>query len=229
MTGRAKATEPPGSPRPRRDRPLHAAPASVPWWRTKRGRTLLEIPVLVLIALVVTIAFKAFVAQAFYIPSASMEPQLREHDRVLVSRTSYRLHEPRRGDIIVFPSPTAPPDDPGFVRGLIDDVLDTVALGNRGDEEIIKRIIGLPGEHVEGRDGGVLIDGRPLIEPYLPAGTVTSDFDPVLVPDGEVFVLGDNRGNSHDSRFADFGTIEIDSIVGRAIARIWPPGRTAFL
>ncbi len=209
---------------PRRARPLHAAPARSPRWKQ-----LAEIPVLIVVALVVTLVFKAWVAQAFYIPSGSMEPQLREHDRVLVSRTAYRLHEPNRGDIVVFPSPTEPAEDDGILEGLVDDVLDTVALGDRGDDELIKRVIGLPGEVIEGRDGHVVIGGRPLVEPYLPPGTVTSDFGPMVIPDGEVFVMGDNRTNSHDSRYADVGTIEIDSIVGRAIARIWPPSRTAFL
>lgn len=211
-------------PRQRRDRPLVAAPE-----RPARWKQVAEIPLLIVIALVVTLVFKAWLAQAFYIPSASMEPQLKEHDRVLVSRTAYRLHEPRRGDIVVFPSPAAEEDDEGLVEGLVDDVLDTLALGDRGDEELIKRVIGLPGEVIEARDGRVHIDGRPLHEPYLPDGLRTEDFAPVQVPEGEVFVMGDNRGNSHDSRFADFGTIEIDSIVGRAVARIWPPSRTAFL
>jgi signal peptidase I len=185
--------------------------------------------VLVAVALVVTLVFRAWLAQAFYIPSASMEPQLRQDDRVLVSRTAYRLHEPRRGDIVVFPSPAAPADDEGLVEGIVDDVLDTLAIGERSDEDLIKRVVGLPGEIVEGRGGRVLVDGRALVEPYLPEGTRTSDFGPVAVPGDEVFVLGDNRGNSHDSRFSDIGTIEIDSLVGRAIARIWPPSRAAFL
>lgn len=172
---------------------------------------------------------KAVVAQAFYIPSASMEPQLRERDRVVVSRTAYRLHEPRRGDIVVFPSPAVPAEREGVVEGLVHDVLESVALRAPGDRELIKRVVGLPGETIEGRGGQVLIDGRRLVEPYLAASVVTSDFGPVGISDGHVFVLGDNRSNSHDSRFSDIGTIEVDTIVGRAIARVWPPTRTAFL
>jgi signal peptidase I len=180
-------------------------------------------------ALVVTLLVKGFLAQAFYIPSASMEPQLREHDRVLVSRTAYRLHDPRRGDIVVFPSPAAPPEDHGLVEGLVDDVLTAVALRDPGDRDLIKRIVALPGETIEARGGQVLIGGRLLEEPYLPDTVSTGDFGPVVVPQGSVFVLGDNRSNSHDSRFPDIGPIEVDTIVGRAVARIWPPGRTAFL
>jgi signal peptidase I len=94
-------------------------------------------------------------------------------------------------------------------------------------EEFIKRVIALPGETVEGRDGAVWVDGARLVEPYLPPGTVTGDFAPVKVGDGQVWVMGDNRGNSSDSRV--FGTVDVDTIVGRAILRIWPPPRIAFL
>jgi signal peptidase I len=172
---------------------------------------------------------KAFLAQAFYIPSASMEPQLRERDRVVVSRAAYRLHDPRRGDIVVFPSPAVPAEDEGLPRRLANDVLESVGLRDPGDRELIKRVIGLPGETVEGRSGVVLVDGRRLVEPYLAPAIATGDFGPVLVPAGHVFVMGDNRPNSHDSRFPDIGPISVDTIVGRAIARVWPPGRTAFL
>lgn len=171
---------------------------------------------------------KTFAAQAFSIPSASMEPQLHVGDRVVVSKLAYRFHEPNRGDVVVFDSPTAPPPDDGaFPGNVLRDVLEGVGLRRPGDEELIKRIIALPGETIEARDGKVFIDGRELVEPYLPAGTVTSDFAPRTVPEDMVWMMGDNRGNSMDSR--SFGFVEEDSIVGRAIARVWPPGRTAFL
>ena len=181
------------------------------------------------VALVVTLLVKAFLAQAFFIPSASMEPQLKVHDRVIVSRTAYRLHAPHRGDIVVFPSPAAPPRHHSLIGGVVQDLLDTVALGDRSDDELIKRVIGLPGDIVEGRDGHVVIDGRYLVEPYLSSSVRTDDFGPVTVPKDRVFVMGDNRTNSHDSRFSDIGPIKIRSIVGRAIARVWPFTRTAFL
>jgi signal peptidase I len=195
----------------------------------RRLPALVELPLLLLAAIIVTLVVKAVLAQAFYIPSESMEPQLRERDRVIVSRTAYRLHDPHRGDIIVFPSPAVPAEDEGLVEGLVHDVLESVALRDPGDRELIKRVIGLPGDTIEGREGRVWIDGRRLIEPYLTAGVFTSDFGPLEVPAGHVFVMGDNRTNSHDSRFPDIGFIDIDTIVGRAIARVWPPHRTAFL
>jgi signal peptidase I len=197
--------------------------------RPSHLRRWIELPILVVVALVVTLLVKGLLAQAFFIPSASMEPQLMVHDRVIVSRTSYRLHDPHRGDIVVFPSPAATPTRHGLIGGLVQDLLDTVALGDRSDDELIKRVIGLPGDVVEGRDGHVVIDGKTLREPYLTASVRTDDFGPVTVPKGRVFVMGDNRTNSHDSRFDDIGPIKITSIVGRAIARVWPPGRAAFL
>ena len=105
---------------------LHAAPR-------RKTPAILELPLLVIAALVVTLVVKALFAQAFYIPSDSMEPQLEQHDRVVVSRTAYRLHDPNRGDIVVFPSPTAAPEDHDLVDGVVDDVLDTLAIGDRGD------------------------------------------------------------------------------------------------
>ena len=206
-------------------RPLSAAPV-----RARRSLPLyLEIPLLVVVALLVTLAVKSVVAQAFYIPSASMEPQLREGDRVVVSRLAYRLHDPRRGDIVVFPSPAVAPEDRGGLTGVFDDVLESLALRDPGDRDLIKRVVGLPGETVEGRDGTVWIDGHRLDEPYLAETTITGDFGPLQIPEERVFVLGDNRTNSHDSRFPDIGPIDVDTIVGRATHRIWPPWRAAFL
>ena len=157
-----------------------------------------------------------------------MEPQLEVGDRVLVSRTAYRLHDVHRGDIIVFPHPDSAPDDDPIIQRVAKDLLEAVAISRPDEDELIKRIVGLPGETVDAADGHVVIDGRRLVEPYLPEGVVTDvPGGPVTVPEGHVFVMGDNRANSSDSRV--IGTIEIDSIVGRAVARIWPPDRTAFL
>jgi signal peptidase I len=192
------------------------------------ARTIAELPALLVVAIALTFLVKALVAQAFFIPSGSMEPQLNVGDRVVVSRTAYRLHEPRRGDVIVFDSPkAAPAKHVGFPLNAINEVLETIAVKRPPDSELIKRVVGLPGERVEGRDGHVFIDGRLLGEPYLDADVTTSDFGPVKVPAHHLWVMGDNRSNSADSRV--IGTVDIDAVVGRAIARVWPPGRTAFL
>lgn len=180
---------------------------------------------LVAIALLVAIVVRAFIAQAYYIPSASMEPQLKIDDRVVVSRLSYDLHSIHRGDIVVFKAPPTLDKDHGngsWLRSI------GAALGLVEDHTVlIKRIIALPGETVSGRDGHVYISGEMLVEPYLPRGTFTSTFGPVTVPPGDVWVMGDNRGDSEDSRY--FGPIPEHTIVGRATWKVWPPWRTSFL
>jgi len=156
----------------------------------------------VLIALIV----RNFVMQSFQIPSASMNDTLQEGDRVLVNRLSYRLHDINRGDVIVFDRPDSAPAAPG------------------DPDDLIKRVVGLPGEEIQTIDGVVRVDGQPLHEPYLAPGVRTTGLeDPLRVPDDEVFVMGDNRGNSSDSR--SIGTIPADSVAGRAFAIIWPLSR----
>lgn len=198
--------------------------------QTSRLRVALEIPILVVFAAIIAVLVKTFIAQAFFIPSASMEPQLESGDRVVVSRLAYRLHEPRRGDVVVFhdPEQVAEGDDDSFIVWRFGrDALEAVGLVRPDERELIKRVVGLPGETVEGRDGVVHIDDRPLFEPYLPESVVMADFPATTVPDDHVFVMGDNRTNSKDSRVV--GPVPLDSILGRAIARIWPPGRLAYL
>lgn len=193
------------------------------------GRVATEAALLVFLAVVVALALNAFVVQAFVIPTASMAPQLSEGDRVIVSRLSYRLHDPNRGDIVVFHDPNAPAEDRPLPQRLVFAVLEALSLTRPPEQEVIKRVIGLPGERVEARNGTVLIDGRPLREPYQPAGATTTDFGPLAVPEGHFFVLGDNRANSLDSRSPAVGAVPHDAIVGRATHRIWPPARMAFL
>ncbi|MBK5223833.1 MAG: signal peptidase I [Acidimicrobiia bacterium] len=177
--------------------------------RRRRGplRNLIEWLVVIGGALAVALVIKTFLFQAFYIPSESMEPTLTDGDRVLVNKLSYDIDDLSRGDVIVFERPpNEPPDE-------IDD--------------LIKRVIGLPGEVVEGIDGRVVVDGVALDEDYLGPGVATHPFAPILVPEGRLFVMGDNRGNSRDSRF--FGPIDDDLIVGRAFVKVWPIGRVGWL
>jgi signal peptidase I len=157
-------------------------------------------------ALVVALVIRTFLLQAFWIPTASMVPTLHEGDRVLVNKLSYDLHDVNRGDIVVFERPEASRDDHPE-----DDIKD-----------LIKRVVALPGETIEAREGIVYIDGRLLDEPYLAEGTTTDSLPETEVPEGHVFVMGDNRGNSQDSRV--FEAIDEDLIVGRAFMRIFPLG-----
>jgi signal peptidase I len=184
---------------------------------------------MVAVAILLAFLVKGLFAQAFFIPSESMYPQLTKGDRVVVSRLAYDVHDPRRGDIIVFdsPEPAPPRSKGGFPGRFIGEVLQAVALKAPDDTELIKRVIGLPGETIEGRQGTVYINGGALAEPYLVPGVITRDFGPTVVPENELFVMGDNRDNSKDSRF--IGTIPMKNIVGRAVARVWPPTRVAFL
>ncbi len=165
-------------------------------------RQALEWGAVVIGALLAALLIKTFLFQAFSIPSASMTDALGVGDRVLVNKVSYRFGELDRGDIIVFHKPAN--------------------AGPSETEEFIKRVIGLPGEQLELIDGVIHIDGRPLEEPYLRRGTVTRELAPQTVPDGYVFVMGDNRVISRDSR--SFGPIPIDDIVGEAFLRLWPLG-----
>lgn len=151
-------------------------------------------------ALIVAFVVKTFLIQAFYIPSSSMEDTLLIGDRVLVNKLSYDFGDVERGDIVVF---ERPPQD----------------TGNPDIKDLIKRVIALPGETVELRNGEVFIDGRRLQEPYLDANDGAT-VEPREVPAGHYWVMGDNRGQSKDSRF--FGPIPEDLIVGRAFVRIWP-------
>lgn len=181
--------------------------------RQKRSalRNAIEWVVVIVGAVIVAVVVKTFLVQAFYIPSASMVPTLAENDRVLVNKISYDLGDVERGDIVVFHRPDTWPADQ--------------------IEDLIKRVIALPGERVSTEDGHVLIDGEPLEEPWLLATVRTDPFldtsgcggpDGCVVPEGELFVLGDNRGNSAASNY--YGPIPFEEVVGRAFLRVWPLG-----
>jgi signal peptidase I len=199
-----------------------------------------ELPVLLLVAVVAAFLVRTFVFQAFFIPSPSMGcagPACPVHtleidDKIVVSKLSYRLHEPHRGDVVVFACPPAAscvnrPTSSNAIARAVRFVGERVGVVPPSTEDYIKRVIGLPGETVEGRLGRVYVDGRLLDEPYLTDRVVTSDFGPVIVPPDDLWVMGDNRQNSGDSRV--FGPIQKHSIVGRTVLRLLPVRRTAFL
>jgi len=197
-------------------------------------RTVREGAVLVAVAVLVAFLVKTFVAQAFYIPSPSMVPYLKINDRIVVSKLSYDLHPVQRGDVVVFKAPPSqqplqlPDTSPTVVRWL-RDVGTAIGVVAPSTEDYVKRVIGLPGDVVEARGGRVYVNGRLLAEPYLPRGDLTSDFGPVVVPAGRLWVLGDNRGDSCDSRCFPEGAIPASSVIGRAVVRVWPFGHLSFL
>ncbi len=148
------------------------------------------------VALILTLVIRHFIVESFVVRGSSMEPTLHDGQRLLVSKFSFRFFEPERGDIIIFRSPIDPRDD------------------------LIKRVIAVPGEKIEVARGQAYVQGQPLAEPYI-SSPDNSMVLPLVVPEGKLFVMGDNRPNSEDSRF--FGFIPQTSIKGKAVVVWWPP------
>ena len=171
----------------------------------KKGGGVVEYLVILVVSFALVFGFvRPFVMEAFWIPSGSMIPTLQINDRVLVNKFIYRFTEPERGDIVVFESV------------------------ENSEQDLIKRVVGLPGDKIAVRGGKVYLNGEPQKEPYtnekLPD---LSSFAKTTVPKNHVFVMGDNRGNSQDSRV--FGPLPKKNIEGEAFLRFWPPGRIGLL
>jgi signal peptidase I len=184
------------------------APAPAPPERKRKSvRVAIEWGAILVVAVLAAVLIRSFVVQPFYIPSGSMEPTLNVGDRVLVNKLSYDVHAVHRGDIVVFKKPPS----------------DTTP----GVKDLIKRVIGLPGENISGRDGHVFINGHELAEPWLPKGVTTAPFPTTVIPPGDYFMMGDNRGDSADSRI--IGPIPKGLFIGRAFLRVWPLSRIGTL
>ncbi len=153
-------------------------------------------------AVIIALVINLFLAQATQVYGQSMEPNLHHSQRLVVEKVSYHFHGPRRGDVVVLKS------------------------SKHDSELLIKRVVGLPGERVEIHDGLVYIDGVPLAEPYLTQRT-GGHIEPIVVPPLHVYVLGDNRSFSNDSR--SFGPVPLENIVGRAWISYWPLNQTGFV
>jgi signal peptidase I len=176
---------------------------------TRRHRALLDWAVVIIVALLVAFVVRTFVLAHFVVDGTSMFSTLHDDDRVFVNKLSYRLHDPNRGDVVVLHQ------DSGA-----------------SERDLIKRVIALPGETIEVQNCQVIIDGQALEEPYLDPEVVTpgncgGDLAPVLVPEDHVFVMGDNRGGSQDSRA--LGPIEEEELVGRAFVVFWPQSHWQWL
>jgi len=205
VRGAGGSGPPGGGPPPGPGSPLPAQPGGKPARPAHRSsglRSAVEWAVIIAVALLGALLIRTVLFQAFFIPSASMDPTLKVHDRILVNKLSYRLHPVHRGDIVVFKrSPN---------------------MAEQGIKDLVKRVIGLPGETIQSApDGQVEIDGHILAEPYLVPGiNMGPPITKQIIPAGEYFVMGDNRDDSADSRV--FGPIKRSQIVGRAFILIWP-------
>ena len=201
----------------------------MPFWQ--------ELPLLLLIALCLALLIKTFLVQAFFIPSGSMENTLRISDRVLVNKLIYDVRDPQRGEVIVFRgtdswAPEGPPiiQANGPVQRAARGLGELVGLAQPNERDFVKRVIGLPGDTVRCCDaqGRVTVNDRPLDEPNVFDNTPLAQrpFGPVNVPAGRLFVMGDHRHVSADSRqyLEDRwqGTVPVDQVIGRAFVKVWP-------
>lgn len=212
----------------------------------KKGSFWRELPILVVTALVLTFLIQTFLARVYLIPSASMEQTLHgcsdcSNDRVLVDKISYRFSDPAPGDVVVFRGPdswvgsaefSSPEPDNVVLRGL-QDAASLIGLAPPDERDFVKRVIATEGQTVQCCDerNRVLVDGEPLVEPYvyLKGGVPQDGFAPVTVPEGHLWVMGDNRNNSADSRrHVDDprnGTISVENVIGEARLIVLPPSR----
>jgi signal peptidase I len=234
--------EHPGDPSQTREPPLSAKPDPKRKQATAPGSLWKELPVLIVIAILLAILLKTFLVQAFFIPSGSMENTLQVGDRVMVNKVVYHLRDIKRGDVVVFDgldsfSPEvviAPPTNP--VAKALTWFEDLVGFAPASEKDFIKRVIGIPGDRVACCDAGgrVTVNGVALNEPYLYPGNTPSDqpFD-ITVPAGRLWVMGDHRAESSDSRAhlgdPGGGTVPEDQVIGRAFVVIWPVGHWSWL
>jgi signal peptidase I len=217
------------------------APAGAPPPRRSPFAFFRELPVLIVIAFGLALAIKTLLLQAFYIPSASMEPTLHgcpgcSGDRVLVNKLAYRFREPDRGEIVVFVTGQQSAERKSVLRRISDTFTEGLGVTRPKDTDFIKRVIGLPGETIQIKEGAVTIAPAGggasfrLEEPYLADQRDLSPFGPYTVPEGRYFLMGDNRANSSDSRVNSFGgicpsapcAVPKGRLVGKAFVRIWP-------
>lgn len=202
----------------------------------RRKRSFLhEFPVLVVVALVVSLFIKTFLVQFFFIPSGSMENTLQIDDRVAVNRLPFISNNIKRGDVVVFRDPdnwlpAADTESAPLVIAKAKAALVAVGiLPNPAKQYLVKRVVGVAGDHIIccNNTGKITVNGKEMVEPYIYAGNVPSDmnFD-VTVPKGKLWVMGDHRGASADSRYhqedINKGFVPVNRVTGRVLAVIWP-------
>ena len=209
------------------------------------GAAVKEVVIVLAMALALSFVVKTFLIQAFYIPSESMENTLLVGDRVVVSKLTPTPFELERGDVVVFDDPGSwleptPAEDHGaFLNEIRDALMFIGLLPDTSEGHLIKRVIGLPGDTVQCCDaqGRLLVNGEPIDESvYLKPGATESPMEfSITVPEGRIWVMGDNRNDSSDSRYHDpsgdgsDGSVPIDLVVGKAFVTVWPFDRTGWL
>lgn len=198
--------------------------------RPKKGGGILEFLIILIVAFTLVFGFvRPYVVEAFWIPSESMVHTLEVDDRVLVNKFIYRFTEPERGDIVVFQSVEGGPvsREPGLVQR-ITNMFSGETSAPRPKEELIKRVVGVPGDKISVQNGKLYVNNKLQKEPYVNKDLPDrSFFAPTTVPKGHVFCMGDNRANSRDSRF--FGPVPKENIEGEAFLLFWPLNRMSLL
>lgn len=194
-------------------------------------RGIREFVVIVVIALLISAVVRAFLVQAFYVPSSSMELTLVPNDRIVASRITTRIAGVDRGEVLVFRDPGGWLPEPGpvpeGVRGAVNSALTFIGLlPSDSGSDLVKRVIGIGGDTIAccDTDGRIVLNGVPLDEAYVQGPTDQVRFD-VVVPPDSMFVMGDNRGDSRDSRYhldVDGGAVPVSAAVGRAMLVVWP-------
>jgi signal peptidase I len=202
----------------------------------RKGSLLRELPTLVALAIIVSLVIKSFLVQFFFIPSGSMENTLQINDRVAVNRVPFFNDNIERGDVVVFRDPAgwlpdASESSGNRVIAAIKDGLVLIGIvPNPAKQYLVKRVIGVAGDQVIAKDKVLTINGKETLEPYIFAGNSPSDTDfNVTVPQGKVWVMGDHRGASGDSRVhqddINNGMVPVDKITGQVFGIIWPLNR----
>lgn len=246
MTSRSEQPSPPNDPAGLDEAPAPARGQAPAHGRDRRrgglAAWLRETAVIVVSALVLSLLIKTFLVQAFFIPSQSMQDTLVVGDRVLVTKLAPGPLDVHRGDVVVFKDPGGwlPPGDqapqPAWRAALTDALTFVGLLPQDSGEHLIKRVVGVPGDTVECCDaqGRLLVNGVAIDEPYVADGAVPSEVEfAVTVPEGGLWVMGDNRQNSQDSRFKQGspggGSVPVDNVVGVAFVTLWPLDRLELL
>ena len=197
--------------------------------KEKSGQnSLVELVMIVAIALALALGIQAFLVKPFRIPSESMVPTLQIGQRVLVDRVSFKFGEPDRGDIVVFKPPVGQPSTCGVPRA--SDQPCPRGTPEKSDTNFIKRVVGLPGDRLKVLEGHVYINGRRQKESYAridPECATCNLPREITIPDGQYYMMGDNRGESADSR--EWGPVPKEWLIGKAFMTYWPPGRIGLL